>query len=275
MKLQRTPLILLMTALLLGGAVYFAELRNAANQTATTETKSEPLFGFQESEVQSLSLTLPQRTLKFAKVPAEQVKTLQKPGATGSLQPTPIASPTSSPSPSPNSTATPTSSQPAKAEIWMMTTPTKTIANDASVAYLLNLLATGTRQQSLSIPAARKAEFGLDTPSAIAEVKLANQTTHRLVLGKPNFNRTGVYALVDPPSDSKADLNVALVSIDFENVASRPIDEWKEKPAQIQPKSGDKPAGSTPATASPPPPTSPTPETDTEPSAESEPGSPE
>jgi hypothetical protein len=258
MKLQRTPLILLVTALLLGGVVYLAELRNTGNQTATTATKSEPLFGFQEAEVRSLSLALPQRILRFEKVPAGQVKAAPKLGATASPQPTPATSPTPSPSPSPNNTTSPVPPQPANAEIWMMTTPTKTIANDASVAYLLNLLATGERQQNLSVPATRKAEFGLDAPSAIAEVKLSNQKTHRLVLGKPNFNRTGLYALVDPPSDSKADLSVVLVPIDFETAVSRPIDEWKDKSTQTEPKSGGKPASSTPAPVSSTPQSSPT-----------------
>lgn len=111
---------------------------------------------------------------------------------------------------------------------WQMQSPTQTPANDASVAYLLNLLATGTSERPLAASANQRGEFGLDQPLAIVDVKLNNNQTHQLVLGKPNFNRSFLYAQADPPGASQ-DLQVLLVSTDFENAVNRPLSEWQTK----------------------------------------------
>lgn len=199
MKLQRTPIVLLLTALALGGFVYFYELQKAPKQETQT-AQSEPLFSFKEEDVQALTLTTQTQTLAFTR----------------------------------NAGSTPAS--------WQMTTPTNTRANDASIAFLLNLLATGKSQQTLTIPAAKRAEFGLEKPLAIAEVKLANQQTHRLVLGSANFNRSAMYAQIDPPVNPSGDQAVKLVAIDFENAVTRPAAEWQaEPPAKPTPKPTPKP----------------------------------
>ncbi|XGV98843.1 MAG: DUF4340 domain-containing protein [Leptolyngbya sp. BL-A-14] len=209
MKLQRTPLILLAIAVLLGAFVYFYEVQGKP-QRETAKAQTEQLFAFREEDVRSLTLTTPTQTLAFSKTPAARV------------------------SPAPK--ANPSDAQPsADTLIWAMTTPDKAVASDASVAYLLNLLATSKRQQTLTVPLSKQAEFGFDQPSAIAEVKLANQQTHRLILGKPNFNRSALYAQVDPPTAVKADIVVVLVSPDFGNAVNRPLADWKAKEAAAQP----------------------------------------
>lgn len=218
MKLQRTPLILVVAALLLGGIVALQEAQRSS-KPADSAAQSEKLFGFQEGEVQTLQLTTPTQTLAF-----------EKPLASAA-SPSPTAQPTSSPA-DPKAPKT----------TWTMTKPTAAPANDASVAYLLNLLATGTKQQALTVPVARRAEFGLDRPIATAEVKLFNQTTHRITLGKPNFNRSGLYAAIDPPADPQADLPVALVSMDFANAVNRPLAEWQAAKPSPSPSASATPA---------------------------------
>ena len=204
MKLQRTPLILLGIALLLGGSIYFYETRKTAQQEA--QAAAEKLFTFEEADVRSLNLTTPKQTLAFTKTPAASL-----------------------PKPSDQK-----SSQPASATVWKMTTPEQTLASEASVAYLLNLLATSKRQQSLTIPATQQAEFGFDRPQATITVTLNNQQTHRLILGKSNFNHSGVYAQVDPSANSGANLAIDLVSTGFENAVDRPLSEWKTKDGNNQ-----------------------------------------
>lgn len=50
-------------------------------------------------------------------------------------------------------------------------------------------------------------------------------------MGKPNFNRNFLYALVDPPANTNQDLSVLLIPIDFQNAVDRPLSEWKrDKP---------------------------------------------
>lgn len=118
---------------------------------------------------------------------------------------------------------------------WQMQTPTQTPANDASVAYLLNLLATGTSDRTLTVPVNRQGEFGFDQPLATVDLKLNNNQTHRLILGKPNFNRNFLYAQADPPGTPNQDLNVLLVSMNFENAVTRPLPDWQsqdKRPAQ-------------------------------------------
>jgi hypothetical protein len=208
MKFQRTSLILVFAALGLGGFVYLFESRNKP-QTEQSQSESKPIFAFKESDVQAFTIQTPKQTLSFDKVRAPVPK-----GATN-VEP----------------------------GTWMMRKPANTQAEDGAVAFLLNLMATGTSDRTLSIPIARKTEFGLDKPTATIQVKLANQQSHRLVLGKPNFNRNSLYALGDPPANSTQDLSVLLVPIDFQNAVDRPLTEWKKEPAtktKDKPKSGPK-----------------------------------
>lgn len=195
MKLQRSTLILLAAALLLGGFVYVFEQSRSQQEQAQVATKS--LFSFKEADVQALTVTTRTQTLSF-------VKTASQPAAGKSPQPG------QSPPPS-----------------WTMTAPQQSPVNDASIAFLLNLMATEKRQQTLTIPVAKQAEFGFNPPLATVEVKLNNQTSHRLILGNPNFNRSAVYAQVDPPANSATDLSVVLVGIDFETAVTRPLAEWQ------------------------------------------------
>lgn len=211
MKLQRTPLILLLIALLLGGAVLVYEAQIAPQQEAA-KVKAAQLFSFQEADVTSLSLTTPAQTLSFVKTPvgrlAAKQPTEQKPDKSLSTEGQPL--------------------------VWMMIAPQKVGAEPAAIAYLLSLMTAEKQAETLTVPAARRAEFGFDKPIATVEVKLANQQTHRLILGKPTFDRSAIYAQVDPSTDPKQDLAIALVSIDFENGINRPLAEWQIKQSSGQ-----------------------------------------
>ncbi len=204
-------MILLLIALFLGSIVLIYETQGKPQQEAA-EAKKDQLFSFKEEDVQALNLTTQTLKLSFEKSaaaansPAGSSNSDQKKaGKQGTSQPK------------------------SDAKVWMMTAPAKKLANDASIAYLLNLMATGTRQQTLITPAAKLAEFGLDKPLATADVKLNNQQTHRIVLGKPNFDRSAIYAQVDPSAAPAGDVPVSLVSIDFENAVTRPLNEWQSK----------------------------------------------
>ena len=126
MKFQKTPLILLFSALLLGGYVYFSELKKGP-QPQIAQIEAKPIFAFKEAEIQAF---------------------------------------------------------------------------------------TAKSDRTLSTPIARQAEFGLNPPSETVEVKLDNQQTHRLLLGKPNFNCQFLYALADPTANPSQNLAVLQVAID-------------------------------------------------------------
>jgi Domain of unknown function (DUF4340) len=116
--------------------------------------------------------------------------------------------------------------------IWQMQEPEQSLANDASVAYLLNLMAIGRSDRTLTAPAADKAQFGLHQPFATIKVTLGNQETHTLILGEYDFNRSAIYAQADPPIDDTEEIKVLLVSPDFETACNRPLSEWKQSPSE-------------------------------------------
>jgi Domain of unknown function (DUF4340) len=119
---------------------------------------------------------------------------------------------------------------------WKMTVPKAGPANAGAIAFLLNLLATGKSQTSLKVPVARLPEFELDRPFATIEVKLKDQRTYRMTLGKANFNNTGIYAQVNPPELPTPELTVSLVPLDFQNAVTRPEAEWQTADPETTPK---------------------------------------
>lgn len=143
---------------------------------------------------------------------------------------------------------------------WQMQQPEPGLASDASVAYLLNLLATGESDRTLTVPAANAAEFGLDEPAATINVVLDNQETHRLILGSANFDNSAIYAQADPETTAaetaeetteEAELTVLLVSPDFENAVNRPLEEWRSQPESESPLDAPTPNSPTPNSTTP------------------------
>lgn len=111
---------------------------------------------------------------------------------------------------------------------WEIKSPEVTPASNAIVGYLMNLLVEGTSDRTISTPANQVTEFGLDQPQATIDIKLKNQKTHQLILGKPDFNRRFMYAQADPPAKPDGNVDVLLVSTDFENAVNRELSEWKQ-----------------------------------------------
>ncbi|NJL23321.1 MAG: hypothetical protein HC895_24910 [Leptolyngbyaceae cyanobacterium SM1_3_5] len=101
MKLHPMTWTLVAVAGLLGGFVYFSEVRNAS-QSEETATQAASLFGFEEKQVQRFRVQTRLHNLLFERDSAGK---------------------------------------------WQMQEPDQTPASDASVAYLLNLLATQERDR--------------------------------------------------------------------------------------------------------------------------------
>jgi hypothetical protein len=64
MKLQKSTLILLMSALLLGGFVYFYEIKGKEKEAVIKE-QSEKIFNFTEADIQSLQIERKKEILVF------------------------------------------------------------------------------------------------------------------------------------------------------------------------------------------------------------------
>lgn len=67
MKLQRTTLILLVLTILLGGFVYFYEIKGAPKREAAKSTK-QPLFSFEEDQIKSLTIYQDEEVWEFERV---------------------------------------------------------------------------------------------------------------------------------------------------------------------------------------------------------------
>lgn len=129
---------------------------------------------------------------------------------------------------------------------WLLKSPVSEPANDAIVSYLMDLLVKGKSDRTLSIPANQKADFGLDQPQATINISLKNQKNHQLLLGKPDFNRRFLYVQADPTVKPDGNIDVLLVSTDFENAVNREISEWKQPVENSEQKSTPTPGQLTP-----------------------------
>jgi Domain of unknown function (DUF4340) len=109
---------------------------------------------------------------------------------------------------------------------WRLSAPRSVPANPATVAFLTNLLTTTQRDRTLNVSPDRAAEFGLDQPTGTITITLTDQKRHQLVLGKPSFDRTFLYALIDPDPQAK-ELSVSLISPQFANAVDRDLAEWQ------------------------------------------------
>jgi len=124
---------------------------------------------------------------------------------------------------------------------WQMLEPEQITASDPSLAFLLDLVVSDKTPRTITAPLTDREQFGLHQPTATLDLTLKDQKTHRIVIGEYDFNRTHFYAQIDPPADAK-DLQVVLVSPNFDNAVNRPLDEWKQTAAtKSSPKASSSP----------------------------------
>ena len=132
---------------------------------------------------------------------------------------------------------------------WLMKSPDSVPANDGTVAYLLNLLETEKTEQSVNTPPSELAQFGLKQPQATIDITLNNQKTHKLVLGKPSFDKRFLYAQNSFSLTPDGSFEVVSVSNKFEKAIKRSLSEWKavQNNPSPSPSPGATPTNSTPA----------------------------
>jgi hypothetical protein len=231
MKLQKTPMVLLLAAAIMGGGVYWLESRKQGvdPKVAVAPVVAVPLFaGVREADLSAMTVVREGETIALT------FESLVGPPVNGKP-------------------SAPTAAQ------WLVAIKnSKESASVAEVAYLGNLLATGKREKEFGAGRDRLGEFGLDKPMATVEFRLKSNQRHRLMLGKATFNRSHLYALIDPAD--KGDLLVSLVPIEFEGAVMRKGDEWKRvkpSPSPSVSPSADSPVVSPSPRSSPSPSASP------------------
>ncbi|WP_353932695.1 DUF4340 domain-containing protein [Okeanomitos corallinicola TIOX110] len=115
----------------------------------------------------------------------------------------------------------------AEAPKWLLKSPISANANDAIVTYLMDLL-VGKGEKITSTTSNQISEFGLDKPLATIEIKLKNQQSHKLIIGKSNFSNSLLYAQIAPGNNSDENMQLFLVSNNFANAVNRELSEWQD-----------------------------------------------
>lgn len=258
MKFPKSTLILLISAVFLGGIVYLFETEGRP-QLEAAKNQENLVFDFQEKDVQTVVLKTQNKTIQFDRNQPQQnnisatkwrMKILEIAKETETKQESEAKENTESGDN--KTTALPENStvnssgdkKASERDRDTQVTPspeakaterpkekigTQMPANDAYVAYLLDKL---VKAKSERIPSDPRIDYGLNEPLATVDIKLNNQVNHQLILGKPNFNDTSLYAIADPPKQVKEPIQVLLVTKDFEYAVNRPLSEWKQEESQ-------------------------------------------
>ena len=198
MKLK-APTVLLVGIAAILGLVVFAELQGG--DPADSGDEGQPLFSFEEDDVESFTVETLLNTLSFERDDDR---------------------------------------------VWQMVEPEAFPASDASVSFLLNLLATGESDRTLTVLPDELNDFGLDDPQVTIDIVLEDETTHQILLGDFDFNQQSIYAQIDPAAsvtsgedDASDELSIFLVSSSFDAAVNRPVEEWQQielpPPEQINP----------------------------------------
>ncbi|HEY9862926.1 MAG TPA: DUF4340 domain-containing protein [Candidatus Obscuribacterales bacterium] len=198
MKFQRSTLILMGLALGLTGAVYLFEIQEKTQQQEI-QAKQQQIFSFPKDDIQSFTLTTAQQTVTLERV---------------------------------------TNAEELKKSPWKITAPIQFLANPASVDYLIRELFKNQSNpsdvnsgiQKLTISTEKIKDYGLDTATDKIEIKLKNNTIHRLSLGNIDFRGDSLYAQIDSPESSAKEVSILVISKDILSTIHRPLEEWKLPP---------------------------------------------
>ncbi|AFZ34075.1 hypothetical protein Sta7437_0467 [Stanieria cyanosphaera PCC 7437] len=112
---------------------------------------------------------------------------------------------------------------------WQMKQPQNVPANDATIAFLLDLITNGKSDRIFTVPQSDLSQYGLDNPIAHIMIESNNQTTQEIFLGQPSLNEELIYAYT-PVSGTKTGLNVLLVSRNWQYAVDRELSEWQQNP---------------------------------------------
>lgn len=114
---------------------------------------------------------------------------------------------------------------------WVIVREKQIPAEEGTVVFLLNLLATGQRDRSLDVPTERAKDYGLAPPMATVDITLKDGQQHRLRLGDTTFDGLKLYAEIDPPTQPQEKMTVTLIPLDLKNAVQRPLQEWERQQA--------------------------------------------
>lgn len=106
---------------------------------------------------------------------------------------------------------------------WTITQPIKTEADSSTVDSMISSISTATIERSLALTDTLKRGAGLAQPELTIDVRLKNNSTHQLQLGKKAPTEGNVYAIVDQGN------NVLLLPASLLTAASKTLNDLRSK----------------------------------------------
>ena len=268
MKLQRSTIIFIFGALLMGAAFYYYETLIIPGQESK-ELFANKLFKIQEEDVRSLLVKTNRKTIRF-----DRVLDVSAPTDLWYMEILEFRADTTSEKANPEErsssaekteefgagienyeeyeeySVTPEETEYIGAEIEnpeeAVTTEEeiteentnfdelpeisreKTYANEAYVSFLLEQLVSGRSKKNLTGSLEKRKEYELNPPIATIEITMNNGEIHKLILGKSEFSGNYIYAQVNPPTPDTENQTVMLVSKNFEYAVDRSLEEWQQ-----------------------------------------------
>lgn len=110
---------------------------------------------------------------------------------------------------------------------WSMVQPEKTLANDAVISFLTELLVNGNSDRVITLNTSSLAEYGLEQPIATISFETTEGKTHQIKLGKSTIGDRLIYAQIS--DHTKIDEKVILVSKNWQYAVERDYQEWKRE----------------------------------------------
>ncbi|MEM9272677.1 MAG: DUF4340 domain-containing protein [Cyanobacteria bacterium P01_F01_bin.143] len=110
---------------------------------------------------------------------------------------------------------------------WSMVQPEKTLADDAAISFLTELLVSGTSDRVITLNHNSLAEYGLDQPIATITFVTTDGKTHKIRLGKSTIGDRFIYAQIF--DQTKANNSLLLVSKNWQYAVDRDYQEWKRE----------------------------------------------
>jgi len=196
--LNRGTLLLLVSAIALGGGVLLFENRgsvsdsSASDSAATGDAQGEPLLPFEENAIAQLSLDRSDDdSLSFFKD---------------------------------------------ESGIWQMSAPEAQVAEEGAIAFLLNQL-TRPSNRVISVDSGSLADFGLDNPEATITLE-AEDSTYQLLIGSADFGGDQRYVqvknLTAEQSDITSDDAEDSPEVDSTDLDESTSDSTEKTPSEIE-----------------------------------------
>jgi len=110
---------------------------------------------------------------------------------------------------------------------WSMVQPEKTLANDAVISFLTELLVNGTSDRVITPKTTSLAEYGLDKPISTITFATTDGKTRQISLGKSTIGDRFIYAQIS--DNNKANNKIILVSKNWQYAVERDYQEWKRE----------------------------------------------